>query len=73
MGKLSSPSRSVKPACSTSLSSDERRQINAQALCPWCDSRMYLDRSGQRLLCADTIHCAGVLDAGQAIRKGVAQ
>ena len=73
MGKLSSPSRCVKPACSTTLSRDERRQVNARTLCPWCGSGMYLDRSGQRLLCVDTIHCAGVQDADQAIRKGVAR
>ena len=76
MGKLPAVYRSVKPACSASLSLDERRQINARAVCPWCGARMFLDRTGQRLLCVDVIYCAGVLDASQAIRKarkGVAQ
>ena len=73
MEKLSSLSRCVKPAFSTSISPDERRQINARALCPWCGSQMYLDRTGQRLLCVDTIHCAGVLDADQEIQEALDQ
>ena len=37
-----------------------RRQLNARAVCPWCSGSMYLNPSGDRLLCADLIHCASV-------------
>ena len=36
------------------------REIESWALCPWCDGAMHLNRTNDRLLCADLIHCAGV-------------
>ena len=60
MAKLSVVPRSVNPF-RPSIS----HQIEARIPCPWCGSQMYLDRTGERLLCVDTIHCAGVLDADQ--------
>ena len=60
MAKLSVVPRSVNPF-QPSIS----HQIEARIPCPWCGSQMYLDRTGERLLCVDTIHCAGVLDADQ--------
>ena len=60
MAKLSVVPRSVNPF-QPSIS----KQIEARIPCPWCGSQMYLDHLGERLLCVDTIHCAGVLDAVQ--------
>lgn len=61
MGKLSLRPSPVNPSAA-SVPLYIRRQIEAQAVCPWCGSSMYLDRSGSRLLCVDSIHCAGVMD-----------
>ena len=58
MAKLSVVSRAVNP-----FQPPISHQIEARIPCPWCGSQMYLDRTGERLLCVDTIHCAGVLDA----------
>ena len=60
MAKLSVVPRSVNPF-QPSIS----HQIEARIPCPWCGSQMYLDHLGERLLCVDTIDCAGVLDAVQ--------
>jgi len=52
----------VPPAVnSASLPIQVRRQINARATCPWCGAPMHLNRAGTRLLCSDSIHCAGVV------------
>ena len=68
MGKLSVLPRFVKPA-HAAPSLYERRRINARSVCPWCGSEMYLDRAGERLLCADSIHCAGVVTADQGVSE----
>ena len=54
----------VPPAVNSapaSLPSQNRRHINARATCPWCGAPMHLNRAGTRLLCSDSIHCAGVV------------
>jgi len=58
MGKLSSYPSPVNPS-----PAHIRCEIESRAQCPWCGSEMYLDRSGDRLLCADSVHCAGVMNA----------
>jgi len=61
MGKLAVRPSPVNPSVA-SVPLYIRHQIEARAVCPWCGSSMYLDRSGNRLLCVDSIHCAGVMD-----------
>lgn len=61
MRKLSSSPTAVNSSRPTSLPLHTRRQINARATCPWCGSQMYLNRTGTRLQCSDSVHCAGVL------------
>ena len=68
MAKLSVVPRSVNPAPS-SVPLLIRQQVNAQAICPWCGARMYLNPAGNRLLCADNIHCAGVLNADPLLQE----
>lgn len=66
MGNVSAFSASVNlPIPAQSLK--ERRRIESSAVCPWCGSSMYLDRTGERLLCANSITCAGVMMVDQAI------
>ena len=60
MAKLSVVPRSVNP-----FRPSIPHQIEARIPCPWCGSQMYLDHLGERLLCMDTIQCAGVLDANK--------
>ena len=69
MSKVSSLPRPVNPTLSVSLPLHIRRQINGRAICPWCGSQMYLDRAGDRLLCTDSVHCAGVMSATQALAE----
>ena len=64
MAKLSVVPRSVNP-----FRLPISHQIEARIPCPWRGSQMYLDHLGERLLCVDTIHCAGVLDATQVRSK----
>ena len=60
MGKLPVRPFPVNPSF-LPIPSYFRRQINAQVLCSWYGAAMYnLSRDGYRLLCADTIHCAGI-------------
>jgi hypothetical protein len=59
MGKLFLRPSSVNP---------RSLPLNSRAICPWCGSEMYLDRSGDRLLCADPIRCAGVMDVEPKFR-----
>ena len=60
MAKLSVVPRSVNP-----FQPPIPHQIEARIPCPWCGSQVYLDHLGDRLLCVDTIHWVGVLDAVQ--------
>ena len=68
MAKLSAVPRSVNPSHS-SVTLSIRRVVNARARCPWCGAPMYLSMAGDRLLCVDTIHCAGVQPAVRALQE----
>ena len=72
MGKLSTFSPSVNSP-SSSLSCRQRRQVESQALCPWCRSPMYLNRRGDRLLCVDVAQCAGVMPIDELLDLVVGQ
>ncbi len=49
-----------KPSPS-SIPSHIRKAVESRAICPWCGGQMHLSRTGDRLLCVDPIHCAGVM------------
>ncbi len=72
MGKLSAYPSSVN-LDSDPLPLHIRRQLNAQAVCPWCGRPMYVNSAGDRLLCADPIHCAGVQPISASLRAACDQ
>ncbi len=61
MGKLPAFSPSVN--LPTSFHARRlRRLVESQALCPWCQGRMYLNRAGDRLQCVNAAQCAGIVE-----------
>ena len=61
MGKLSRNPIFVNPRITVS------RKTHVQAFCPWCGSEIYLNRTGDRLLCADSIKCGAVVSVGKEV------
>jgi hypothetical protein len=61
MGNLPVVPRSVNPTITVS------RKTHVRAFCPWCDSEMYLNRSGNRFLCVDSINCGAVVSVGKGV------
>ena len=55
-----------KPSPS-SIPSHIRKAVESRAICPWCGAQMYLNRTGDRLLCVDSIHCAGVMSVDEQL------
>ena len=66
MGKLSAFPPSVNLPMS-SYAHRLHRKVESQALCPWCQGRMYLNRVGDRLQCVDVAQCASVVEVEKVL------